>query len=53
MLNWPKDDNILSWDPENMEAYWKLCEQYDQYPQLIEFFEATSSQQEFNFDYID
>ncbi len=31
---WPKDENILSWDPENMECYWKLCRQYDQYPHI-------------------
>ncbi|MGX5202492.1 hypothetical protein [Aliikangiella sp. IMCC44632] len=31
---WPKDENILSWDPEHMENYWELCRQYDQYPQI-------------------
>lgn len=32
--NWPKNENIMSWDPEHMELYWLLCSQHDQYPQL-------------------
>ncbi|WP_444998054.1 hypothetical protein [Aliikangiella sp. IMCC44359] len=51
MQNWPKDENIMSWDPENMEKYWELCRQYDQYPQLELSFEDSVSQQEFNYTY--
>jgi len=31
---WPKDENVMSWDPENMEKYWAMCQQYDRYPGL-------------------
>jgi|GEM_PF-2260970 len=31
---WPKNENIMNWDPENMDKYWELCSRYDQYPQL-------------------
>ena len=31
---WPRNDNILNWDPENMDKYWELCARYDQYPHL-------------------
>jgi hypothetical protein len=31
---WPKNDNILNWDPENMDKYWELCSSFDQYPQM-------------------
>jgi hypothetical protein len=27
----PKDAQLLSWDPENMERYWQQCQQFDQY----------------------
>lgn len=27
----PKDELILSWDPENMEKYWLQCQLFDQY----------------------
>lgn len=27
---WPKDDEIFSWDPENMDKYWELCRKFDQ-----------------------
>ncbi len=25
----PRDSEIMSWDPENMEAYWLQCRKYD------------------------
>jgi len=28
----PKDERVLSWDPENMDKYWSQCQQFDQYP---------------------
>lgn len=28
----PKDENVFSWDPENMETYWQQCNLYDYYP---------------------
>ena len=31
---WPKDENVMSWDPENMDKYWAMCQQYDRYPGL-------------------
>ncbi|WP_185964418.1 hypothetical protein [Aliikangiella marina] len=31
---WPKDENIMSWDPENMDKYWAMCQKYDKYPKL-------------------
>lgn len=30
--HWPKDEQIFSWDPENMDKYWELCEKYDTFP---------------------
>lgn len=31
---WPKDETIMSWDPENMDKYWAMCQQYDRYPAI-------------------
>ena len=28
----PKDTDIMSWDPENMEAYWAHCARFDKRP---------------------
>jgi len=25
----PRDSDIMSWDPENMETYWQQCRNYD------------------------
>jgi len=25
----PRDSEIMSWDPENMETYWQQCRSYD------------------------
>ncbi|WP_196140518.1 hypothetical protein [Aliikangiella sp. G2MR2-5] len=25
----PKDERIFDWDPENMDKYWKQCEEFD------------------------
>ena len=30
----PKDEQILSWDPENMDKYWEQCQIFDYYPNL-------------------
>ena len=32
--HWPKNENIMNWDPENMDKYWELCSLFDQYPQV-------------------
>ncbi len=28
----PRDSEIMSWDPENMETYWRQCRLYDSRP---------------------
>jgi len=28
-LKTPPNSEILNWDPENMEAYWQQCRQFD------------------------
>ena len=28
----PKDAEIMSWDPENMDSYWSQCKQVDTRP---------------------
>ncbi|MDQ7048832.1 MAG: hypothetical protein Q9M92_04525 [Enterobacterales bacterium] len=28
----PPNSEILNWDPENMETYWKQCRQFDTSP---------------------
>jgi len=28
----PKDTEIMSWDPENMDSYWSQCRQVDSRP---------------------
>jgi len=28
----PKDTDILSWDPEDMDTYWRQCRSYDSRP---------------------
>jgi len=25
----PKDHRVLSWDPENMDTYWRQCKKFD------------------------
>ncbi len=30
----PKDSEIMSWDPENMESYWQQCRRFDTRPIL-------------------
>lgn len=32
----PKNEEVLSWDPENMERYWQQCHQFDSLPLLEE-----------------
>lgn len=46
--HWPKNENIMSWDPEHMEQYWLLCSQHDQYPQLDLIESDSESQQYFD-----
>jgi hypothetical protein len=28
----PRDSEIMSWDPENMETYWQQCRNFDTRP---------------------
>jgi len=38
----PRDDMLLSWDPENMDKYWSQCEQYDRSPLGEQVFDEGS-----------
>ena len=28
----PRDEMLLTWDPENMDKYWSQCKLYDSHP---------------------
>lgn len=30
----PKDSEIMSWDPENIESYWRQCRRFDTRPMM-------------------
>ena len=39
-----KDQEIFSWDPENMDKYWQQCQLFDAYP-LGHFIDCTIDEQ--------
>ncbi len=44
----PRNEQLLSWDPENMERYWELCESYDKPVELDLQSSEVSSQKAFS-----
>ena len=30
----PRDSEIMSWDPENMDTYWQQCRRFDTRPMI-------------------
>lgn len=45
--HWPKDEQVFSWDPENMDRYWELCEKYDAFPVLESDVSELESQRQY------
>ncbi|TQV81516.1 hypothetical protein [Aliikangiella coralliicola] len=43
----PKDEKIMSWDPENMDKYWEQCQTFDCFPDIDCHSREKISQQEF------
>ena len=44
----PRDSEIMSWDPENMDTYWQQCRRFDTSPMISIRHSQQLSQAAFN-----